>query len=96
MIISRWHDHTIRMASGVPMPAPRGSPAGPNQWFWGAPVAGHEFAVSLVELGTSFKIYITVHCGGRRAGGKKGWDEVPHHISQAPTQGRHGRHPAES
>lgn len=24
--------------SGVPMPAPRGSPAGPNQWFWGAPV----------------------------------------------------------
>ncbi len=37
-MISRWHDHTSRMASGVPMPAPRGSPAGPNQWFCGAPV----------------------------------------------------------
>jgi len=24
--------------SGVPMPAPRGSPEGPNQWFCGAPV----------------------------------------------------------
>ena len=24
--------------SGVPMPAPRGSPLGPNQWFCGAPV----------------------------------------------------------
>ena len=28
-----WQDQTRRMASGVPMPAPRGSPAGPNQWF---------------------------------------------------------------
>jgi hypothetical protein len=28
------------MASGVPMPAALGSPAGPNQWFWGAPGAG--------------------------------------------------------
>ena len=28
--ISRWQDQTILMASGVPMPAPRGSPAGPN------------------------------------------------------------------
>lgn len=26
------------MASFVPIPAPRGSPQGPNQWFWGAPV----------------------------------------------------------
>lgn len=25
-----WVDHTRRMASGVPMPAARGSPAGPN------------------------------------------------------------------
>ena len=31
LMISRWHDHTRRMASGVPMPAARGSPAGPNQ-----------------------------------------------------------------
>lgn len=38
MMISRWHDHTALMASGVPMPAPRASPAGPNQWFCGAPV----------------------------------------------------------
>ena len=34
---SRWHDQTCRIASGVPIPAPRGSPAGPNQWFCGAP-----------------------------------------------------------
>ena len=26
------------MASGVPIPAARGSPQGPNQWFWGAAV----------------------------------------------------------
>ena len=26
------------MASGVPIPAPLGSPDGPNQWFYGAPV----------------------------------------------------------
>lgn len=37
-IISRWVDHTSRMASGVPIPAARGSPQGPNQWFCGAPV----------------------------------------------------------
>lgn len=37
VMTSLWHDHTSLMASGVPMPAPRGSPAGPNQWFWGAP-----------------------------------------------------------
>jgi hypothetical protein len=37
LMISRWQLHTRRMASGVPMPAPRGSPAGPNQWFCGAP-----------------------------------------------------------
>ena len=29
-MISRWQDHTKRMASRVPIPAPRGSPAGPN------------------------------------------------------------------
>lgn len=29
---------TERMASGEPIPAPRGSPHGPNQWFYGAPV----------------------------------------------------------
>lgn len=28
-----WQDQTIRIASIVPMPAARGSPAGPNQWF---------------------------------------------------------------
>ncbi len=33
-------DHTSLIASGVPMPAARGSPAGPNQWFCGAPAAG--------------------------------------------------------
>lgn len=38
VMISRWHDQTRRIASGVPMPAARGSPAGPNQWFCGAPV----------------------------------------------------------
>ncbi len=38
VMISRWQDQTRRMASGVPMPAERGSPAGPNQWFCGAPV----------------------------------------------------------
>jgi|MDSY01.2.fsa_nt_gb hypothetical protein len=27
---SRWQDHTSWIACGVPMPAPRGSPAGPN------------------------------------------------------------------
>lgn len=35
---SLWQLHTSRIASGVPIPAPRGSPAGPNQWFCGAPV----------------------------------------------------------
>ena len=29
-MISRWLDHTSLMASGVPMPAPLGSPHGPN------------------------------------------------------------------
>ena len=38
VMISLWVDQTILMASGVPIPAPRVSPAGPNQWFWGAPV----------------------------------------------------------
>lgn len=33
-------DQTSLMASGVPMPAARGSPAGPNQWFCGAPAFG--------------------------------------------------------
>jgi hypothetical protein len=37
-----WVDHTRRMASGVPMPAARGSPAGPNQWFCGAPAEAEE------------------------------------------------------
>ncbi|KAF5818249.1 hypothetical protein HanXRQr2_Chr02g0062831 [Helianthus annuus] len=27
---SLWHDHTSFIASGVPIPAPLGSPAGPN------------------------------------------------------------------
>lgn len=43
-MISLWHDHTMRMASGVPMPAPLGSPAGPNQWFWGAPATRQQRA----------------------------------------------------
>lgn len=30
-IISLWQDQTSFIASGVPIPAPRGSPAGPNQ-----------------------------------------------------------------
>ena len=29
---------TDNIASGVPIPAPLGSPEGPNQWFYGAPV----------------------------------------------------------
>ena len=33
-----WQDQTILMASMVPIPAALGSPAGPNQWFCGAPV----------------------------------------------------------
>ena len=37
-ITSRWCDHVNWIAYGVPMPAPRGSPEGPNQWFYGAPV----------------------------------------------------------
>mmetsp|Transcript_35616 Transcript_35616/g.79173 ORF Transcript_35616/g.79173 Transcript_35616/m.79173 type:complete len:216 (-) Transcript_35616:1090-1737(-) len=52
-IISRWQDHTRRMASGVPIPAPLGSPAGPNQWFWGAPVVRAlmpQYVVPLTEL----------------------------------------------
>jgi len=38
VIISLWHDQTNKIASGLPIPAPLGSPHGPNQWFWGAPV----------------------------------------------------------
>ena len=37
-MISLWQDHTICIASGDPIPHPLGSPAGPNQWFCGAPV----------------------------------------------------------
>mmetsp|Transcript_39987 Transcript_39987/g.78826 ORF Transcript_39987/g.78826 Transcript_39987/m.78826 type:complete len:200 (+) Transcript_39987:1230-1829(+) len=37
-MISLWHVQVCRIASRVPMPAARESPAGPNQWFWGAPV----------------------------------------------------------
>jgi hypothetical protein len=36
--ISLWCDHTSLIDSAVPIPAPLGSPAGPNQWFYGAPV----------------------------------------------------------
>jgi hypothetical protein len=32
-MISLWQDQTSLMASGVPIPAPRGSPAGPNLDF---------------------------------------------------------------
>ena len=31
-ITSRWQDQTSLIASGVPMPAALGSPAGPNLW----------------------------------------------------------------
>lgn len=48
-----WVDHTRRMASGVPMPAARGSPAGPNQWFCGAPAVTHEEVARVPGLGPS-------------------------------------------
>lgn len=35
-MISLWQDQTSLMASGVPIPAPRGSPAGPNLDFYSA------------------------------------------------------------
>ena len=38
MMISRCPLQVRVIASGVPMAAARGSPQGPNQWFWGAPV----------------------------------------------------------
>ena len=38
LVAHLWQDQTILMASMVPIPAALGSPAGPNQWFWGAPV----------------------------------------------------------
>ena len=34
-MISLWQDQTSLMASGVPIPAPLGSPAGPNLNFTG-------------------------------------------------------------
>lgn len=37
-MISLWQVQVERIASGVPIPAARGSPEGPNQWFYGAPV----------------------------------------------------------
>lgn len=33
-MISLWQDHTSLMASGVPIPAPLGSPAGPNLYIY--------------------------------------------------------------
>ena len=57
-MISRWQDQTMRMASGVPMPAARGSPAGPNQWFWGAPVVRARMPVYVVPLIVSARIYM--------------------------------------
>mmetsp|Transcript_12241 Transcript_12241/g.24425 ORF Transcript_12241/g.24425 Transcript_12241/m.24425 type:complete len:221 (-) Transcript_12241:24-686(-) len=47
---SRWQLHTIRIASGLPIPAPRGSPAGPNQWFCGAPVVRARIPAYVVPL----------------------------------------------
>jgi len=38
LMISLWEVQTRRIASGVPIPAQRGSFEGPNQWFYGAPV----------------------------------------------------------
>ena len=40
---SRCDDQTNCMASFVPIPPARGSPAGPNQWFCGAPVVRARF-----------------------------------------------------
>jgi hypothetical protein len=37
-IISLWQVQVERIASGLPIPALLGSPHGPNQWFYGAPV----------------------------------------------------------
>jgi len=49
-MISLWQLHTSLMASGVPMPAARGSPAGPNQWFCGAPVVRARSPAYVVPL----------------------------------------------
>mmetsp|Transcript_2466 Transcript_2466/g.7398 ORF Transcript_2466/g.7398 Transcript_2466/m.7398 type:complete len:281 (-) Transcript_2466:945-1787(-) len=62
-MISRWHDHTSLMASGVPMPAPRGSPAGPNQWFWGAPVVRPRMPAYVVP----FTVLASTCCVNRRS-----------------------------
>jgi len=48
-MISLWQDQTSLMASGVPMPAPRGSPAGPNLDFtvgWKCYVAIYNSCIS--------------------------------------------------
>uniref|UniRef100_A0A0A9CU93 Uncharacterized protein n=1 Tax=Arundo donax TaxID=35708 RepID=A0A0A9CU93_ARUDO len=49
-MISLWQDQTSLMASGVPIPAPLGSPAGPNQWFCGAPVVLARIPAYVVPL----------------------------------------------
>jgi hypothetical protein len=38
VIISLWWLQVNFIPYGVPIPAPRGSPLGPNQWLFGAPV----------------------------------------------------------
>jgi hypothetical protein len=40
----------VQRTSGVPMPAPRGSPQGPNQWFCGAPVVRPRIPVYVVPF----------------------------------------------
>ena len=50
VIISLCDVHTNLIASGVPIPAPLGSPHGPNQWFYGAPVVLARIPVYVTPL----------------------------------------------
>ena len=54
-MISLWQDQTSLMASGVPMPAPRGSPAGPNLDF----TVGWKCYVAIIHVYTCN--LLTVH-----------------------------------
>jgi len=50
LITSLCEDQTLKIASGLPIPAPLGSPQGPNQWFYGAPVVLALFPAYVVPL----------------------------------------------
>jgi hypothetical protein len=44
------YNHIINDKTGVPIPVPRGSPQGPNQWFYGAPVVLARFPIYVTPL----------------------------------------------